>query len=73
MIIFPPWGVLDLQQVEDENSRRRRVMKPWVQFRHHSTMIGVALQWVPVTKILPIPTGFADIDKRVKFVLDRLR
>ena len=69
-IVFPPWGVLDLIQVEDKNAKRKRVMKPWVQFRHHSTMIGIALQWVPVSKILPIPTNISTSEQRLAFVLD---
>jgi len=73
LIIFPPWGALPLKQVDEEHTKRRRVMKPWVQFRHHSTLIGIALQWVPVSKILPIPTSVGTPEQRLDFVLKAIK
>ncbi|MES9905350.1 MAG: AAA family ATPase [Sedimenticola sp.] len=72
LIILPPWGALPMKQVSEAHSSRKRVMKPWVQFRHHSTLIGIALQWLPVNKLLPIPSNIIHQEQRLSFILKSL-
>ncbi|MES9906357.1 MAG: AAA family ATPase [Sedimenticola sp.] len=73
LIILPPWGALPMKQVSEAHSPRKRVMKPWVQFRHHSTLIGIALQWLPVNKLLPIPSHITHQEERLSFILKSLQ
>lgn len=72
-VILIPWGDIPLKQIrKEENSTRKRVMKPWVQFQHHSTIIGMAMQWVPLNRIIAVPKGLNGIEKRCEHVLDAL-
>ena len=72
-IILIPWGDIPLKQVEKEEvSNRKRVMKPWVQFQHHSTIIGMAMQWVPLNKIVAVPKGLDGVEGRSKYVVNTL-
>ncbi len=71
-VILIPWGDIPLKQIEQKNSNRKRVMKPWVQFQHHSTIIGMAMQWVPLNKIIAVPKGLIGVKQRNNYVIDLL-
>ncbi|MBL4681881.1 MAG: AAA family ATPase [Pseudomonadales bacterium] len=71
-LILLPWDDIPLKQVTDQDSKRRRVMKPWVQFRHHSTIVGIAMQWFPLDRILAIPKHTGDAACRCDYAISAL-
>jgi GTPase SAR1 family protein len=71
-IILIPWGDIPLKQVDQADSNRKRVMKPWIQFQHHSTIIGVAMQWIPLNKIIAVPQGLDGVERRCEYVMKAL-
>ena len=71
-VILLPWGDIPLKQIDQKGSRRKRVMMPWIQFRHHSTIIGIAMQWVPLKKIIAVPKGLDGIEQRCMHVINAL-
>ena len=71
-LILLPWGDIPLKQVEQAGSKRKRVMKPWIQFRHHSTIVGIAMQWIPLNKIIAVPKGLGGVEPRCEHVINTL-
>lgn len=71
-LILLPWGDIPLKQVDPKEGNRKRVMKPWIQFQHHSTIIGMAMQWVPLNKIIAVPKGLDGVEARCENIIKLL-
>ncbi len=71
-VILLPWGDFRLEQLPKQATKRKRVMNTWVQFRHHSTIIGIAMQWVPLNRIIVIPNGTGGVEERCSQIVDKL-
>ncbi len=68
-IIVLPWSALPLSQIKGQQTTRKRVMNPWIQLHNHAAIIGLLQQWVPATKLLPIPYALTGITSRVEFAI----
>jgi predicted ATPase len=71
-IIVLPWGSIPLQQIDEHNDNRRRVMNPWTQFHNHSVIIGLCQQWVPSSKLLPVSGNLKNHKERLELVIKTL-
>lgn len=69
-IVVMPWSSIPLLQNNQSNCKR--VMNPWVQLHNHSCLIGLLQQFVPMTKLLPIPHALTDLQSRKDFVFENL-
>ena len=66
LLVFPPWGVLELQQNHEVGVRR--APNPWVQLRGQTCMIGVALQWMDPRRLVHLPAAIDTVEQRVNYV-----
>jgi hypothetical protein len=71
-IIVLPWGSIPLQQINNDESSRKRVMNPWIQFHNHSVIIGLCQQWLPSSKLLPISGNIKSHEARLELVIKAL-
>jgi hypothetical protein len=71
-IIFLPWAVLPLKQLDELKNHRRRVLNSWVQLKNHANMFGLAGLMLGEQKIIQVPDSILDIQQRVDFVLDKI-
>ncbi len=68
-VVVLPWGQIPLQQVEEAGENRRRIMNPWTQLHNHSVIAGLLIQWLPISKIIPIPAHIKDLRSRVEYLM----
>ena len=72
-VVVLPWGQIPLQQVDEGGENRKRIMNSWVQLHNHSAIAGLLIQWLPLSKIIPLPAHIKDLKERVEFLLPRLK
>lgn len=72
LVFVPPWSAIPLRQLA-RPARRRRAMNPWFQLYSHATVIGLLHQWLPATRLVPIPFALNEQDARVDFAIEALR
>ena len=71
-IIFLPWNVLPLKQLDDVGKSRRRILNSWTQLDNHACMYGLAQMWLGDSRIIQIPATELDTQQQMDFVLDKI-
>ena len=71
-IIFLPWNVIPLKQLDEGGTSRRRILNPWTQLDNHVCMLGLAQLWLGKDRIIQVPASESDTQQRVEFVLDKI-
>lgn len=71
-VFVPPWSAIPLRQI-DLPVNRRRSMNHWSQLYNHANVIGLLHQWLPATRLVPIPFGLQELRDRVAFACATIR
>lgn len=71
-IVFLPWSVIPLKQLEDSAASRRRILNPWTQLDNHACMLGLAQLWLGEDRIIQVPASELGTQQRVDFVLNKI-
>jgi adenylate kinase family enzyme len=66
-----PWSAIPLRQI-GLPVNRRRAMNPWSQLYNHANVIGLLHQWLPSTRLVPIPFGLIELRERVAFACEQI-
>lgn len=70
LLIFPPFGVLEMQQTCNANDGRKRNLNPWGQYHSYRSMVGLATLWMEPGRLLYLPASLLTIAARVEYVLE---
>ncbi len=71
-IIFLPWDVIPLKQLDDVGKSRRRILNSWTQLDNQACMLGLAYSWLGDNRIIQLPASELDTQQRVDFVLEKI-
>lgn len=73
LIVLPPCGLLQISSDHEAGDARKRSLSPHVQQYNHASIAGLAIQWVPIDRLLFLPNIKQSIDERVEEVMKKLR
>ena len=72
-VILTSWGTLPLKPLENPVGQERRADNPWQLLHNHATIQGLAYSWVPHRRIIQLPEGLAEPDRRLRYILKRIK
>jgi len=72
-IIFPPWGGIPLEQLDNTRGYQRRILNSWVQLRNHAAILGIAHSWIDDNKIIQLPKKKSGEKQRLNHALKQIR
>lgn len=72
-VILPPWGSIELKQIENPTNQKRRVMNGWVQLKNHATISGYAHLWLAPEKIIQLPASLNKLEQRIDYIINEIQ